>query len=288
MILSAITFPGLGLSFEIDPVAFHVFSHPIYWYGVIIACGFLLAALYAGRRAPQFGVSPERLMDMLLCAVPAAIVCARAYYCIFYWDLFRDNPVSVLYIWEGGLAIYGGVIGAVAAVVIYCRVTRQKIAPFLDLGGLGLLIGQSIGRWGNFVNQEAYGSQTESFLRMGLMGADGQYAYYHPTFLYESAWNLLGFVLLHFYSKRRRYDGEVFTLYVFWYGLGRTFIEGLRTDSLYLFSTGIRVSQLLAAVSCLTAAALLVLNRTIRKHTPDGLLVNAARQNKEDEQHDPD
>lgn len=291
MILSAITFPGLGLSIDIAPVAFSIFGKAIYWYGIIIAFGFLLAASYGYLRAPRFGIESEKILDMLFCAVPTAIVCARAYYCVFHWDLFRDDPISCLYIWEGGIAIYGAVIGAVAAVVVYCKATKQRIGPFVDVGGLGLLIGQCIGRWGNFVNQEAHGAETASFLRMGLADWTGTYHYYHPTFLYESVWNLLGFLILHGYSKRRKYDGEVFTLYVAWYGLGRAWIEGLRTDSLYLFSTGIRVSQLLAVVSCVAAVALLIYNHTIRKHTPEQLQVNcvtAAPENKEETKHDAD
>ena len=288
--MSAITFPGLGLSFTIDPVAFTIFGKEIYWYGIIIACGFLLAATYGYLRAPRFGIPQEHILDMLLFAVPSAIICARAYYCIFYWDLFRDDPLSCLYIWEGGLAIYGGVIGAVLAVIVYCRVTKQKISPFLDIGGLGLMIGQCIGRWGNFVNQEAHGAETASFLRMGLADAWGNYTYYHPTFLYESVWNLVGFVLLHVYSKRRRYDGEVFTLYVAWYGLGRFFIEGLRTDSLYLFGTGIRVSQLLAALSLLAAVALLIYQSIRIKRQPPELYVNRVQQAapEKEEKHDAD
>ncbi|MBE6954717.1 MAG: prolipoprotein diacylglyceryl transferase [Ruminococcaceae bacterium] len=290
MILSAITFPGLGLSIDIDPVAFSVFGKPIYWYGVIIALGFTLAATYGYLRAPKFGIESEKILDMLFCAVPAAIVCARAYYCIFYWELFRDDPIRCLYIWEGGIAIYGAVIGAVLAVVIYCKVTKQRIGPFVDIGGLGLLIGQCIGRWGNFVNQEAYGAVTDSVLRMGLANWMGEYSYFHPTFFYESAWNLLGFMILHGYSKHRRYDGEVFTLYVAWYGLGRAWIEGLRTDSLYLFSTGIRVSQLLAIVSCLAAVGLLVYVHTVKKPKRENLQVYSAEQktNKEEENHESD
>ena len=289
MILSAITFPGLGLSVEIDPVAFSVFGKPIYWYGVIIALGFTLAAAYGYLRAPKFGIDPEKILDMLFCAVPAAIVGARIYYCVFYWDLFKDDPIRCLYIWEGGIAIYGAVIGAVLAVITYCKVTKQRIGPFVDVGGLGLLIGQCIGRWGNFVNQEAYGGLTDSALRMGLANWAGEYSYFHPTFFYESMWNLLGFMILHGYSKHRKYDGEVFTLYVAWYGLGRAWIEGLRTDSLYLFSTGIRVSQLVAIVSCLAAVGVLVYVHTVKKPRREDLQVYAAdKPKKEETTHDSD
>ncbi len=275
MVLSSpISFPNLGIEVNPSRVAFTVAGKEIYWYGIIIAAGFILAVIYACRRAPQFGLTEDHIMDMLIAAVPAAIICARLYYCIFYWELYADHPISVLYIWEGGLAIYGGVIGAVLAVWIYSRVRKLQMGPLLDIGGLGLLIGQMIGRWGNFVNREAYGTVTDSFFKMGLTDASGQVAYYHPTFLYESVWNLAGFLLLHFYSKKHRhYDGEIFTMYVAWYGLGRGWIEGLRTDSLYLFGTGLRVSQLLAILSCLAAVALLIRNLYLHPKDPEQMRV---------------
>ena len=272
--MGAITFPNLGISVNPSRVAFTVLGKDIYWYGIIIAVGFLLAVIYAILRAPSFGLTEDNILDMLFVAVPLAIVCARLYYCIFYWDLYRDNPIAILYVWEGGLAIYGGVIGAVIGVAIFCRVKKLPIGPLLDVGGLGLLIGQMIGRWGNFMNREAHGAITDSFFKMGIADAAGNVTYYQPTFLYESVWNLVGFVALHFYSKRRKFDGEVFLLYLAWYGLGRAWIEGLRTDSLYLFNTGIRVSQLLAALSCVAAIAVLVYVRVVRKPQPEKLYVN--------------
>lgn len=276
--MGAITFPNLGISVNPSRVAFTVLGKDIYWYGIIIAAGFLLAVIYAMRRAPSFGLTEDNILDMLFVAVPLAIVCARLYYCIFYWDLYRDNPIAILYVWEGGLAIYGGVIGAVIGVAIFCRVKKLPIGPLLDVGGLGLLIGQMIGRWGNFMNREAHGAVTDSFFKMGIADAAGNVTYYQPTFLYESVWNLVGFVALHFYSKRRKFDGEVFLLYLAWYGLGRAWIEGLRTDSLYLFNTGIRVSQLLAALSCVAAIAVLVYVRVVRKPQPEKLYVNRIAQ----------
>ena len=272
--MGAITFPNLGISVNPSRVAFNVLGKDIYWYGIIIAAGFLLAVIYAMRRAPSFGLNEDNILDMLFVAVPLAIVCARLYYCIFYWDLYRDNPIAILYVWEGGLAIYGGVIGAVIGVAIFCRVKKLPIGPLLDVGSLGLLIGQMIGRWGNFMNREAHGAITDGFFKMGIADAAGNVTYYQPTFLYESVWNLVGFVALHFYSKRRKFDGEVFLLYLAWYGLGRAWIEGLRTDSLYLFNTGIRVSQLLAALSCVAAIAVLVYVRVVRKPQPEKLYVN--------------
>lgn len=275
---SPITFPNLGIRVNPSPVAFTVFGKEIYWYGVIIACGFVLAALYMMKRAKTFGLTDDDVLDMLLWAVPIGVVCARAYYCIFYWELFRDNPISVLYIWQGGLAIYGGVIGGGLTLLVVARVKKMPAAVLLDVAALGVIIGQFCGRWGNFMNREAFGAVTDSFLKMGLENAAGEVVYYHPTFLYESVWNLAGFIALHFYVRRRRFDGELFLLYMAWYGLGRAWIEGLRTDSLYLFSTGIRVSQLLAAVFFVVAAGLLVWMYVRRKPTPDGLYVNRQKE----------
>ena len=261
---SPILFPGLGLELTpkatVFPAGIPLLGN-IHWYGLVIAVGFLLAVIYANARKKQFGITEDQLITMLLWAVPSAIVCARAYYCIFNWRMYADDPVSCLYIWQGGLAIYGGIIGGVGAAAIYCRAKKISFGAMADLGGLGFLIGQSAGRWGNFFNREAFGAPTQNFLRMGLTDASGNLEFYHPTFLYESLWNLAGLALLHFLSKKRKYDGEVFTLYVVWYGLGRFFVEGLRMDSLYLFSTGIRVSQLLALVSCLLAAAFFLYKR---------------------------
>ena len=253
-----ISFPGLGI--DIDPVRqFSLGPLTIHMYGIVIALGLVLAAVYCMRRAPKFGLTEDHVLDGVLWVTPFAILCARAYYCAFSWELYADNPVSVLYIWQGGIAIYGGVLGAVLGIIVFCKIKKLSLGATLDLVLLGFLIGQSIGRWGNFFNREAFGAETESFLRMGLYDTvTGSVVYHHPTFLYESVWNALGFVVLHFLSKKREYDGQIALGYAFWYGLGRFFIEGLRTDSLYIPGTAIRVSQLLAAISCLTAAAVLV------------------------------
>lgn len=275
---SPITFPNLGICVDPSPVAFTVFGKEIYWYGVIIACGFVLAALYMMKRAKTFGLTDDDVLDMLLWAVPIGVVCARAYYCIFYWELFRDNPISVLYIWQGGLAIYGGVIGGGLTLLVVAKVKKMPAAVLLDVAALGVIIGQFCGRWGNFMNREAFGAVTDSFLKMGLENAAGEVVYYHPTFLYESVWNLAGFIALHFYVCRRRFDGEIFLLYMAWYGLGRAWIEGLRTDSLYLFSTGIRVSQLLAAVFFVVATGLLVWMHVRKKPARDELYVNRKKE----------
>ena len=253
-----ISFPGLGI--DIDPIRqFSIGPLTIHLYGVVIAFGLVLATMYCMRRSREFGLTEDHVLDGVLWITPFAILCARAYYCAFSWELYADDPISVLYIWKGGIAIYGGVLGAIVGMIVFCRIKKISLGATLDLVLMGFLIGQAIGRWGNFFNREAFGAETESFLRMGLLNAlTGEITYHHPTFLYESLWNALGFVILHFLSKKREFDGQIALGYAFWYGLGRTFIEGLRTDSLYIPGTELRVSQLLAALSCLAAAAVLV------------------------------
>ena len=272
-----ISFPSLD--FVWDPATgFSVGGLQIHWYGVLIALGLILAVMYGCGRSKEFGLKEEDILDGVLWIVPLAIVCARAYYCIFEWDSYKDDLLGVFRIWEGGLAIYGGVIGAAIGIVIFAKVKKDKVSlpAVLDLTGLGFLIGQSIGRWGNFINREAYGAVTDSFFRMGLTNPySGVTVYYHPTFLYESVWNFCGFLLLHFLSKRRRYDGQIALGYVAWYGLGRAFIEGLRTDSLWLGP--VRISQVLAAVSCTAAVAALVYFQ-IRKPDPERLFARRVAQ----------
>lgn len=289
--LPTVIFPGLGnISLEMNPVAFTLFGRGVAWYGIIIAAGFLLAALYVLRRAPSFGLNEDIVIDAMLWATPVAIICARAYYVTFNFDLYRDDPLSMLYIWEGGLAIYGGVIGAVIGCLVYCRIKKLNVFALLDLVCLGFLIGQCIGRWGNFFNREAFGEETSSFLRMGLYHvATGQTVYVHPTFLYESLWNLVGFLFLHFLSKGRKYDGQTALQYMAWYGAGRAVIEGLRTDSLYIPGTDLRVSQILAAVGCVVALVILAV-QAVRKQDPARLFVNrvaAARALEEQPEEEP-
>ena len=264
---AAIHFPMFGDNFIIDPPTYiTVFGRNIYWYGIIIGFGFLLAVYYAMRRCKQFGLTQDNVLDMLLAAVPSAIIGARLYYVVFNAEnyLAPGKWGNIIKIWEGGLAIYGGIIFAVIALIIVCKAKKMPILPMLDIGGLGLLIGQAIGRWGNFMNREAFGGVTDAFCRMGFLVGDS-FIYVHPTFLYESLWNILGFVILHFVSKKfRKFDGQIFTMYIGWYGLGRFMIEGLRTDSLYLGSSDIRVSQLLALV-CFGVAVILLLKIYVDK-----------------------
>ena len=275
---SPITFPNLGITVDPNPVAFTVFGKSIYWYGIIIAAGFLLAVLYMMHRAKDFGITQDDVLDMVLWAVPIGVICARAYYCIFYWELYRDDPISVLYIWEGGLAIYGGIIVGVIVVIGVSRHKKIPIPAMLDLAVFGLLIGQILGRWGNFMNREAFGAETEIFCRMGLTAPDGSTIFVHPTFLYESLWNLAGLIFLIVWTKKghRKYDGQCTLIYFFWYGLGRAWIEGLRTDSLYIGSTNIRVSQALSIVLVLISLILLI-RQSRRPHPPEKLYVNRVR-----------
>ena len=259
---NVINFPGLGIKMD-PPKGITIGSFSIYFYGVIIALGLILAVSYAMKRSAQFGIQKDDIIDGVIWILPVSVICARLYYCIFQWSSYKDNLVKILYVWEGGLAIYGAVIGAAICVVLFARHKKISLGALLDLVALGFLIGQCIGRWGNFFNREAHGSATESFLRMSIFSSDTHTrGYYHPTFLYESLWNFVGFILLHFLSKKRKYDGQIALGYMAWYGLGRAMIEGLRADSLYIFKETLgevlRVSQLVAALSCVVAVAVLV------------------------------
>lgn len=263
---NSISFPKLPFIydkvFEIDRIALSFGSFSIKWYGVILALSFVIAAIYIMRRSRSFGTNPDTLVDMLLWTLPISVIGARIYFVVHKWDYYSANPGEIYRIWNGGIAIYGAVIAGVVTIWLFCRRRRLDILSMLDLCVLGLLIGQFIGRWANFINAEAYGTVTGLPWGMSINGGEPV----HPTFFYESFWNFIGFIALHFYSKRRRFRGEIFLLYVAWYGLGRAFIEGLRTDSLYIGSTDIRVSQVLAAVSCVCAAGLLVYFHVSKKY----------------------
>ena len=268
---SSISFPFLGLEMN-PPRVFSLGPLNIHLYGLAIGLGLILAVIYACRRSKEFGLKEDDILDGVLWITPFAIICARIYYVAFSWKDYAANPLSVFAIWEGGIAIYGSVIGAVIGVIVLCKVKKLKIATVLDITLLGFFIGQILGRWGNFFNREAFGAATDSFFRMGLYNTvTGQWEYYHPTFLYESVWNLVGFLLLHFLSKYRKYDGQIALGYAAWYGLGRCFIEGLRVDSLYWGP--FRVSQVLAGLTCVTASAIL-LWQAFQPHDPANLFVN--------------
>ena len=268
---SSISFPALGI--EVNPGRiFTIGPLTIHYYGLVIAIGLILAVTYAMKRSKEFGLKDDDILDGVLWVTPFAIICARIYYCAFSWQEYAANPISVLYIWNGGIAIYGGVLGAIAGVAVFCRIKKIRLATMLDVVLLGFFIGQMIGRWGNFFNREAFGAATDAFSRMGLYNTvTGQWEYYHPTFLYESLWNLVGFIGMHFLSKKRKFDGQIALGYAAWYGLGRCLIEGLRVDSLWWGP--FRVSQVLAGISCLAAVSVLIWQH-FKPHDPKNLWVN--------------
>ncbi len=263
--INVITFPRLGLSFTINRAAINIGSFSIYWYGLLITFGMLLAILYGIRESKKSGISSDDFFNMLIIAIPVSIICARAYYVIFSWDMYKNNILDIFDIRGGGLAIYGGVIGAALTVIIYCRTKKLNLGTVLDMLAVGLLIGQAIGRWGNFVNGEAFGATTSLPWGMTIQ-TDGKVIAesVHPTFFYESVWNFIGVGVLLLYKKHKRFSGELFCAYMVWYGAGRTIIEGLRADSLYLGP--IRVSQLLAAMTVIVGIILIICLRKRESH----------------------
>lgn len=257
-----IAFPGMGIPALSIQEYFTVFGLKIHWYGVIIALGILLAFLFCARLGKKKDVSVDTLLDLVIFGLPSAIVGARLYYVLFSWQEFAGRPLDVVKIWEGGLAIYGGIIGACISTLIYCRVKKVNLPNILDVGAFGLLIGQAVGRWGNFVNAEAYGAETTLPWRMELIDEGISV---HPTFLYESLWNIGALLILLWYQKRhQKFKGELFLAYLTAYGLGRFWIEGLRTDSLMMGP--LRISQLLAALCVIAGVALIVYFRKKVSH----------------------
>lgn len=275
-----ISFPKLGIELPISDtlVQFKLFGveFTIKWYGVMIALGFLLAILYATKRCASFGIDADRMIDVALITTVLAFVGARLYYVLFSEDraAYFEDPVTILQIWKGGLGIYGGLITAFLTGLWMCRLRKINTLAMFDLASLGFLIGQCIGRWGNFFNQEAFGGNTDlpwgmsgSAIEQGLHGSGFDASLpVHPTFLYESLWCLLGFVLLHLLSKKAyRFKGQIFSLYLIWYGVGRFAIESLRTDSLYWGT--MRISQLVAVVTVLGGLALYLILRARSQET---------------------
>ena len=270
---TTISFPFFGL--EMNPGNYlDMFGFKIYYYGMIIALGLVLAFVYGMRRGKYFGIKQDDIVDGVLWIVPVAVLCTRLYYVVFNWEAggYANDLWSIFSFRDGGLAIYGGVIGAAICVVFYCWKRKINLFAALDLVALGFLIGQSVGRWGNFFNREAFGATTDIFLKMGLYNtATGVVEYHHPTFLYESVWNGVGLLALHLFSKKRQYDGQIALGYGAWYGLGRMWIEGLRTDSLYWGP--FRVSQVVAGISFLVCTAILIF-MAFRPHDRAKLFVN--------------
>lgn len=281
-----ISFPGLfgDWEFNPDPVALHV-GHGIYWYGIILAFAMLMGLLICVKQAKNYGFTEDNVLDLLLWEVPCCILGSRIYYVVFYLDLYRSGDGSLdwkrmIAIWDGGLAIYGTVIASVLVIYFFTRHRKMRFFALTDLGAMGLLLGQVIGRWANFINREAFGGLTDLPWRMRLWTTPYQAIEVHPTFFYESMWNLVGLLLIVLIvGKGRRFDGENTWFYFLWYGLGRTWIEGLRTDSLYLFGwtafgQPIRVSQALSLVLAMVGAWMLFWNIHVKERSSEDLLVN--------------
>lgn len=289
---STVSFPGLGLSFSVSRVAFSVGSFSVYWYGIIIATGLALGMLYAIKKAKTFGVDPDKLIDLIFVGVIFGVIGARIYYILFSEPGTFTTFKQMIDIRDGGLGFYGAVILAFLSVGIAARRKKVKLLPTLDIASIGFLIGQGIGRWGNFFNQECFGGNTtlpwgmtspaiERYLSSNLSSLEAQGMTIdpslpvHPTFLYESLWCILGFFVLNALVKHRRFDGEICLLYLAWNGVGRAITEGLRTDSLYL--GGVRISQLLAAVGAVAAVAAIAVIRRRIKAAPAGTIVPYAQ-----------
>ncbi|MBQ8164503.1 MAG: prolipoprotein diacylglyceryl transferase [Clostridia bacterium] len=251
-----IEFPKLGIRFDNVNTSVSIGSFNIAWYGIIICAGMIICMILGMLNCHRINLSRDNLTDYLLAAIPSAIVGARLYYVIFEWDSYKDNPIDIIKIWNGGLAIYGGLIGAAVAIIIMAKIKKHSILDLLDFAMPHIFLGQAIGRWGNFINQEAFGRVTDlpwgmtgdkidSFVVSELKAPSGSLV--HPTFLYESLWCFIGFIILYIYFiKFRKGKGEVLALYFFIYGLERAVVEGLRIDSLYI--GGVRVSQLLSVL----------------------------------------
>lgn len=285
---NVVSFPGLNIGeFEISNVAFKMGENfEVMWYGVVIALGMLMAIAYASLRCKQSKISIDDLTDIAIFAIIFGVIGARLYYVIFKPDSFK-TIWDVLDIRSGGLAIYGGIIAGALTIFICCYVKKISWRKLFDCAAPGVMIAQAMGRWGNFFNGEAYGARVEEshplyFLRMGLSSRNtyfefGTYdlVYVHPTFLYESMWNIIGFILINVFFKKKKFDGQIALYYFAWYGFGRMFIEGLRTDALYIGDTGIRVSQLLGFLLFVLASALLAYALIYIKNHPESKLAIA-------------
>lgn len=277
-----VSFPGLGLEMKINPVAFTIGSFEVFWYGIIIGIGFALALFFALKNVNRFGIDRDGFIDCVLVGLVFGIIGARLYYVIFRWgEYYSQHMNEILAIHSGGLAIYGGVIGGLSGGCIVAKKKKLPIPAILDISVMGFLIGQGLGRWGNFFNQEAFGTPTDLPWRMVSENTGGIGV--HPCFLYESLWCLTGFVLLYIFSRKfRKYDGQIFLLYLVWYGAERMIVEGLRTDSLYTPFLNLRVSQILAALTMLTGIVLLILFRKKTYKAADNIKLAAQTDTPED------
>lgn len=281
-----ISFPGLFGDWSVNPspVAIPI-GNGVRWYGVIICAGLILAVLFCCRQSKKYGITEDNIYDMMIWQIPLCIIGARAYYVLFNLDFFRQSDGHLSFgkmvaIWDGGLAIYGAVIVAVLVLYAFCKRKNIPFGAFADLGAMGLLIGQAVGRWGNFVNREVFGGETSLPWRMRVWVSASEYIEVHPTFLYESLWNLAGLLLIVFIiSKARTFDGENACFYFIWYGIGRAWIEAVRTDTLKLFGwelfgQPILVSQLLSVILVIAALTILIINKRKHPHGQETLFVN--------------
>ena len=250
--MNNISFPNIGLSMNINPVAFHIGSHPVYWYAIIILSGFLIATFFVCATCERRGARKDNIWDIALYGLVAGIIGARIYYILFSPGEFH-SIADMLQIWNGGLAIYGGIIAAIITAFIYCRVKKINTLKVFDVCAPGLLIGQAIGRFGNFTNAEVFGGETSSLLGMSINGAPPV----HPMFLYESVWNLIGLAIILLLRDRKKADGHVFCFYLMWYSFGRFFLEGMRDPAYVLFVIPGKfgISQLIAIILFVLAAA---------------------------------
>ncbi|MDD3765601.1 MAG: prolipoprotein diacylglyceryl transferase [Eubacteriales bacterium] len=268
-----VNFPGLGLYFEINRVAFTIGIREIYWYGIIIGLGLLLGVAFSIYEAKRVGLSSDNVLDVALIATPISIICARAYFVIFNFHQYKDNLLDIFNIRGGGIAIYGAIIGGVATAYIYCQRKNIDYRKFFDVGAFGLLIGQIIGRWGNFVNVEAYGSETNLPWRMEIFSDElSKMVSVHPTFLYESIWNLIGFIGLLIYRNKKKFEGEIVLLYIAWYGIGRSWIEQLRVDSLP-YDASFKISQIVGIVTAAFAIYLIYKGRKKSSQTKEEIAI---------------
>lgn len=251
-----ISFPKIGINVTLSPVAFSIGAKDIYWYALIILFGFLMGILLVALDSKKRGLLRDNVLDIALYGIVAGIICARIYYVLFSLDEFEGDFLGVFRIWEGGLAIYGGIIGAVLSTLTYCKVKKLNSLNTLDVCCVGLLLGQAIGRWGNFVNCEVFGGVTESLLGMSINGASPV----HPLFLYESIWNLAGVILLCIIRNKKRKNGQIFCCYILWYSVGRLALEGMRDPKyiLYVIPDILGISQLVAGILIVASITALV------------------------------
>ncbi len=254
--VNRIGFPGLGMEFKVNRVAFTIFGKEVFWYALIIMTGFILGLLYAMWRAKKQRIKSDHIFDIAFWGLLFGIICARIYYVIFDPDCLDGNFWNIFAIWQGGIAIYGGLIGAVATAIVYCKIHKLRTLKIFDICAPGLLIGQMVGRWGNFVNAEVYGRVTNLPWRMTINGGAGV----HPLFLYESLWNLLGLLLIVAFGKKKKRHGEIFFFYCLWYGVGRLALEGMRQPQyiLWLIPNLLGISQLVALIVIIVSAVVLV------------------------------